>query len=337
MKRFIEQALSQCLGFQIGDTVTIITDKETEKIGASLKDVTLESGGKTHYFLMEQFGDRPKDGSSPLKFPDDIAYVMKQSDISVYAATCKVGELSTFRIPMTRLVEESRKIKHGHMINVTGDVLRIGFGENYQRVIDLTHRVYEALQGAKHARVVTPAGTDFYAKFNPNHLWIPSDGIIKPGKFGNIPSGEVYTCVETCEGTVVVDGEVGDYLLARYGILRENPLTLNIEKGRVVNVSSKNKSLENDVRRYMDLDENGNRVGEWSIGTNTNVREFIGNMLLDEKSPGIHIALGSGYPNETKATWNGKCHLDCILINPTVTINYGNEDRTIFGNGIYNV
>lgn len=340
MKQYIEQALLHCLGFQSGNTVTIITDRETEAIGALVRDVTNELSGKAHYFAMEDFGTRPEDGSTPLPFPSAIAQAMEQSDISVYAATGKQGELASFRIPMIGVVQNSGRIKHGHMPDVTEEALRVGFGEDYQGVIDLTHKVYTALQGARSARVTTPAGSDFHAEFNPHYLWIPSDAIIKPGTFGNIPSGEVFTCVETCQGRVVIDGEVGDYLLARYGILRDNPLTLYVEKGRVVDVACANKSLENDVRKYIQVDENGNRVGEWSIGTNTNVKQFIGNLLIDEKFPGVHIALGSGYPKKTGATWDGKGHLDCIMVNPTVTVRYdgsSGSERVILQNGNYNV
>src|SRR3989344_3187443 len=194
MRKFIEQALKHCLGFQLGNTVTVITDKETEDIGASVRDVASDLGGKANYFLMEDFGDRPLNGKSPLAFPSDIATAMRTSDISVYAATGKEGELASFRIPMINLVQDSERIKHGHMPGVTEEVLRAGFGEDYQTVIDLTHRVYDALQGARSARVVTPTGSDFRAEFNPGYLWIPSDAIIKPGTFGNIPSGEVFTC-----------------------------------------------------------------------------------------------------------------------------------------------
>ncbi|MBI2548433.1 aminopeptidase [Candidatus Woesearchaeota archaeon] len=337
MRQFIEQALLHCLGLQSEDTVTVITDRETEKIGASLRETTSSLGGRPHYFVMEDFGARPRDGSSPLAFPSPIADAMRQSDISVYAATGKEGELASFRIPMIRIVQDSERIKHGHMPDVTEEVLRVGFGEDYQRVIDLTHRVYDALQGARSARVVTPAGSDFRAEFNPHYLWIPSDAIIKPGTFGNIPSGEVFTCVETCEGKVVIDGEVGDYLLARYGILHDNPVTLDVKNGRVVKVECSNKSLEGDVRKYMDVDENGNRIGEWSIGTNTNVKHFIGNLLIDEKFPGVHIALGSGYPKKTGATWDGKGHLDCIMLNPTVTVTYDRGERVILDRGNYRV
>ena len=238
---------------------------------------------------------------------------------------------------MINLVQDSERIKHGHMPGVTEEVLRVGFGEDYQTVIDLTHRVYDALQGARSARVVTPTGSDFRAEFNPGYLWIPSDAIIKPGTFGNIPSGEVFTCVETCEGKIVIDGEVGDYLLEKYGILRKNPITLHVENGRVVAIECSNKSLERDIRKYIEIDENGNRVGEWSVGTNTNVQNFIGNLLIDEKFPGVHIALGSGYPKKTRATWDGKGHLDCIMINPTVTVKYDSDEKVILDNGRYTV
>jgi aminopeptidase len=44
-------------------------------------------------------------------------------------------------------------------------------------------------------------------------------------------------------------------------------------------------------------------VGEFAIGTNIGVRDVIGNILQDEKIPGIHIAFGNPYGAHTGADW----------------------------------
>jgi leucyl aminopeptidase (aminopeptidase T) len=43
------------------------------------------------------------------------------------------------------------------------------------------------------------------------------------------------------------------------------------------------------------------RVGEFAIGTNIGVHDVIGNILQDEKIPGIHIAFGNPYGAHTGA------------------------------------
>lgn len=59
-------------------------------------------------------------------------------------------------------------------------------------------------------------------------------------------------------------------------------------------------------------DENSNRAGEFAIGTNIAVHKVIGNILQDEKIPGIHIAFGHPYSQHTGADWVSKTHIDCV-------------------------
>lgn len=40
---------------------------------------------------------------------------------------------------------------------------------------------------------------------------------------------------------------------------------------------------------------------------------LIGNLLQDEKFPGVHIAFGSPYPQSTGADWESEGHVDGIM------------------------
>ena len=44
-------------------------------------------------------------------------------------------------------------------------------------------------------------------------------------------------------------------------------------------------------------------MGEFAIGTNIGVHDVIGNILQDEKIPGVHIAFGNPYGAHTGAEW----------------------------------
>ena len=67
-----------------------------------------------------------------------------------------------------------------------------------------------------------------------------------------------------------------------------------------------------DFREYTATDENSNRVGEFALGTNLAVKDLIGNMLQDEKIPGVHIACGHPYSENTGATWYSRSHIDVV-------------------------
>ena len=318
--KYVNQALEICLKIKPDDKVVVITDLDKRELGTLFYTSAQElSPGSTHQlFIMEDFGKREAD--NPIKFPDKIREAILNSDVSIYAAQGKPGELGSFRIPLLKTIKASKKVRHGHMPNVTAEILEKGFGADYQKVVDLTHEIFAKVKNAKTAHITSDLGTDLKIEFNPDYNWVASDAIIQKGDYGNIPSGEVFTCVESCEGRIIIDGEVGDYLCEKYGTLENNPVEVVIKEGRAATIECKNSELVRDLEAYFMIDNNANRVGEFAIGTNINLDRFIGNLLLDEKFPGIHIAFGSGYPDKTGATWDGKAHLDCIVTKPTVVI-----------------
>ena len=84
---------------------------------------------------------------------------------------------------------------------------------------------------------------------------------------------------------------------------RETPLTIRVEDSRLREAHSANQELEDEFWHYCHTDENSDRVGEFAIGTNIGVHDVIGNILQDEKIPGIHIAFGNPYGAHTGADW----------------------------------
>jgi len=81
---------------------------------------------------------------------------------------------------------------------------------------------------------------------------------------------------------------------------------------RSAEVSAARRDLRDEFRAYTSTDENSDRVGECAIGTNIACTRVIGNILQDEKIPGIHIAFGHPYAEHTGAKWVSKTHIDCV-------------------------
>ncbi|MBN1283312.1 MAG: aminopeptidase, partial [Proteobacteria bacterium] len=75
------------------------------------------------------------------------------------------------------------------------------------------------------------------------------------------------------------------------------------------------------------------RVGEFAIGTNVALTKLIGNLLQDEKFPGVHVALGSPYPDKTGASWESKAHNDGVMRDPTVVV----DGSTIMERGRFTI
>jgi leucyl aminopeptidase (aminopeptidase T) len=325
------QAVRNCVKVRSGEKVVVITDRETRYLADAIEREAVEAGATTRLFVMEDFGARSEDGASPLPFPDAIATAMAESQVSFYIAQGKPGELPSFRIPMIK-VAEKHELRHAHMPNFIERMMSEGMASDYDQIQALSKKVHDIVAPAAEIRVTTPAGTDLVAKFDPKYKWIISDGNIGPGHWSNLPDGEVFTQPVTADGTVVVDGCFGDFFNKKYGDIGKTPLTYVLEDGRCRRGSIRcdNAALKQEFEKYtFETDENSDRLGEFAIGTNVGLTGLIGNLLQDEKFPGIHLALGSPYPDKTGAEWDSKAHNDGILRKPTITV----DGKTIMKDG----
>jgi aminopeptidase len=298
-------AVRVCLRVQASEKVTVITDEVSLEIAAALVRELEEVGCRYQTWVLEDMAARPLT-DLPLAIAEDL----DTSQVSIFAVQAQSNELKS-RMQMTDMVNR-RKIRHAHMVNVNKRIMVEGMRADFQKVDRLSVKVLETVRKAKQIRAKTPAGTDLVADFNPNYQWVKTSGIISPEKWGNLPGGEVFTTPGEVNGTFVIDGVVGDYLCAKFGDLKSNPLTIQVKANRVIAAHSANKELKDDFWAYTHTDENSNRVGEFAIGTNIELKDVIGEILQDEKYPGVHIAFGNPYGAHTGAEWYSSTHIDVV-------------------------
>ncbi len=298
-------AVQVCLRIQPSEKVTLITDVACAEIAASVAH-ELDASGITYTpFVLEDLAPRPL-----TDMPAPVLEDMESSQVSIYAVQAQMNELKT-RMQMTDVVNR-RKMRHAHMVNIEKRIMLEGMRADFLEVDALSVRVFDIASKAKVIRARTPAGTDITGLMNPDYKWLKTSGIISPNKWGNLPGGEIFTTPGEVNGTFVIDGVVGDYLCAKYGDLRSAPLTIHVKGNRLTEAHSDNKELEAEFWKYTHTDENSDRVGEFAIGTNIGVRDVIGNILQDEKIPGIHIAFGNPYGAHTGADWYSATHIDVV-------------------------
>ena len=298
-------ALRVCLQLKPEERITIITDEATRDIAAALQAEVEEIGSEHAVFLWENYAPRP----SP-HMPERILEDLAQSQVSIFCAQSQRGELSA-RAEMTEVVDRHR-IRHAHMVNITPQIMCEGMRADFRDVDALSERLVQRARRSKRIRCSTPYGTKFEGEFSPNLKWLKTSGIISPDKWGNLPGGEIFTSPMNTNGTFVVDGVVGDYLCAKYGDLQETPLIIEVRDSRIAELRCDDNDLLEEFRAYTSTDPNSNRVGEFAIGTNTACTHVIGNILQDEKIPGIHIAFGHPYSEHTGANWKSQTHIDCV-------------------------
>ncbi|MBZ5603720.1 MAG: aminopeptidase [Acidobacteriia bacterium] len=298
-------AVEVCLRVQPSEKVTVITDQASLEIAASLAAELEKLGAPYRAFVLEDLASRPL-----ADMPAPVLEDLETSQVSIFAVVEQRNELRT-RMQMTDVVNR-RKIRHAHMVNIERRIMLEGMRADFLRVDELSKRVLAIAEAADVIRARTAAGTDIVADMNHGYKWLKTSGIISPNKWGNLPGGEIFTTPGEVNGTFVIDGVVGDYLCAKYGDLRDSPLTIRIEGNRLKEAHSSNRALEDEFWKYTHTDQNSDRVGEFAIGTNIGLSGVIGNILQDEKLPGIHIAFGNPYGAHTGAEWDSSTHIDVV-------------------------
>lgn len=310
-------AVTICMAVQPGERVLILGDDGSALISRALADAAQATGAQVESRSLESFGARPITAMPPAlqELLDSF-----QPHVSFYTASSQPGELK-FRMAYMPAVMQARPggARHGHMINITPPLMTQGMQVDYQRIYDVTMRVNAIARQARQIRVTNPNGTDLTATFSPDLKWIPCHGLYhRPGEWGNLPEGETFTSPADVNGLLVAD-ELGDYFSERYGVL-ETPVAFTIENGRVTAVACADRTIQRDVHGYIYGAENADRVGEFAIGTNIALTGLVGNLLQDEKFPGVHVAFGDPYGAHTGADWKSEHHVDVIPVQCSIDV-----------------
>jgi aminopeptidase len=257
------------------------------------------------------------------------------------------------RIELLHPVIEKVPISWAHSPGITADMAVSGPLQcDYQKMAENSINLLQNLKNIRKVHITSQAGTDLEiqvpaeVKFDTDCTIIPPNIYGKPGKFGNLPVGEVwsqkdeiiqvlnkstgkkesqsYPVKQTAQGKLVCDMTAGGY---SGRISSEKPLIANFKDGILTNLHSDDPAL--DIIRK-DIMNSQSKYGlptvleEVGIGLNEKAR-VTGNMLEDEKISGTcHIAPG-----------NIRCHVDMLIDRPTIT-GYNSEGTAteIMKNGI---
>jgi leucyl aminopeptidase (aminopeptidase T) len=299
-------AVDTCLSVSRVDRVVLVSDRPTAEISNAIFAELDRTGAEVSCFVLEDYGERPID-----TVPPPILRALEKATVSLLIVQPMPGELKA-RTTIIDLVRE-RRIRHAHMPGVSRQMMVTGMRADYRKVSRLQDQLLSRIKPDSVIHITTPAGTDLEVTFNPDHRWVRCDGIITGGLMQNLPSGQLYTTPENVEGTFVGDGAIGDWFALKYPDLADYPLTVEISQGRILDARSTNSTLARQFLLYVRSNPNGDRVGEFAIGTNLALSEFLGNSLQDENIPGSHLAFGgAAVLPSTGAKWSCKTHLPLI-------------------------
>ncbi|RME84443.1 MAG: hypothetical protein D6775_05520 [Caldilineae bacterium] len=318
-------AIHTCMAVTPQDRVLIIGDRHTASVDIALESVAREATASTLLLFIEDYVTRPATA-----VPEAMRAAIEdfRPTVSLFAASAQPGELP-FRTALTMLGRQFN-VRHGHMVGIDEQVMQQGMTADYRLIAALTHRLTGLLRNARRVHITNPKGTDLWVYLDNRYSWRACHGLYHhPGDWGNLPEGETFTCPASAEGVVVAE-VLGDYFSEKYGLLPA-PLSFTIADGRLHEVTGENRALAEEVWSYLSLADNGVRLGEFAIGTNIALEAPVGNLLQDEKLPGIHIAFGSPLPHLTGADWSSPVHVDVIPLQCTITV----DDRSIMRDGVF--
>lgn len=257
------------------------------------------------------------------------------------------------RIELLHKTIEEVPISWAHSPGITLDMAVNGPLQcDYKRMAEEAGKILQKLKNVRKLCITAPRGTNIEievpeeVKFDTDCIIVPPNVYGKPGKFGNLPVGEVwaqkssliqvlnretgrkelqsYPVKLNANGKVVCDVTVGGYMGR---INPEKPLIAQFKEGVLTDFKCEDPAL-GSIRE--DIQMSQQRYGlptvaeEIGIGLNERAR-ITGNMLEDEKLRGTcHIAPG-----------NIRCHVDMLIDKPTITAIYQDgASKEIMKNGV---
>jgi len=298
-------AIETCLAILPGENVALIFDDASEEVAASLKQALEDRKAIPNALRIEDYTARPARSAPP-----EILAGLETADAGILCMQPLEGELGA-RKDIVAVVER-RRIRYAHMVGVTPEIMQQGMRADYRLVDRLSERLRNRMPLARSLTVRTEAGTSLVATFDASLEWVKTSGLISRRYWSNLPAGEVFTTPARVDGTFVCDGTAGDHFCGKYGDLQRTPLVVEIRDAKMVTATCVRKDLEEEFWSYCHTDENSDRIGELAFGTNLGLSDMIGVLLQDEKLPGVHIAFGDPYGNQTHAPWSSQTHVDLL-------------------------
>lgn len=324
-----KKLLSDNLALKPDEEVIIISDVGTDK------STVADRLNHLYKAALDELGNKYKLVYQPVRIRGDIASPelitalsqLNDGSVIILNTSGRIGNLD-------KIGKSYRKFAKAHNHRFfSASNLSLIHDENFDKVlkaIDIDYQeldrigkyIKEKLDKATTVRVTTEAGTDVTLDIT-GRTSINNNGLYKvPGLGGNMPTGEVYIAptTEGVNGTIVIDGS---YRTKDASIIPEEPIILQIEKGRIVSMNNvaESKALNQTLEWAEERAKHPwgiRQICELGIGTNPG-SSIIGCTIIDEKLKGTcHFANGSN-------KWFGGdimaiVHLDHVVKAPTIYI-----------------
>jgi len=289
-----DMLVTTALHLRENDRFVVIADETSAELGKAIvaagrkvgADVTLARLDETRSVSTNHSGERPHK-----VLPDSVRRAMLAAQASVYIASAPQKEL-TMREQLVHIVGACR-VRHAHMPGIAAHAFAAGLKVDCARLETDGRAMGRRLELARAIEVESPAGTELRLAFDAKNHWTPHLRIIAPGTCCRLPAGVLYAPPSSVEGVFFADASLGEFFGTREGLLRDKPVKLTIEGGRVTKVEA--PSLPEVAREMTDMlrfAPNSDRVSLAAIGVNIGLEAPTGTATVDQNVPGLHLVIG---------------------------------------------
>lgn len=300
--------VTKLLRIRSGERVLIVADAKTDM--SMVSALAAESSAVGANYLITIMPCRKKIGvESQTALPESIRKIL--DDFQVVIGLNATSGAPSYDSKIAHLLH-TKKIRYMSMVlrsveNWTAGAAMADYTEVYSTAVKLA-RVF---QGRK-ITATTPAGTRLVANIEGRKAIVEAGIAHEAGQSAAFSDGEVSlsTVEGTADGVAIIDGPIS------YLGLPQEPVKLDIKKGRVVKVSGGGEAAI--LREWLMRVENFDNFAEIGIGVNPESRRN-GDWQEEKKALGTaHFALGDNIYYYGKVSC--PIHLDMVMYEPTVTI-----------------
>ena len=298
------KALTQCAAVKPEENVVIACDTNKMRLAEALAAAAYAVGGMPTIVVF------PPTGAHGAQVPKAVVGACARSDVLFMPTSWS----------MTHTDARIEAIKNGSrvctMCEVTEDCLCTGgilgdFEENDR----IGREIGAVMAVGKTIRMTSAAGTDLTAEITGRPVQYETGLFRESGQFAALPNSELN--ISPLEGSTsgVI---VGDVRLMGYGIVREEPVTIEVKSGEVVNFSGGNAAdyLRETLKAFND--RSAYNLAEFAIGLNPASRTYATNLEDLGKLGFGHHGIGSNYA--IGGSIAAPCHIDIIYAEASLYI-----------------
>jgi len=301
--------ITRLLKVRQGEQVLLVADSKTDM--SMVTALAAEASGVGAGYLVVTIPSREKIGvESQTSLPESVRKILE--DFQVVVGLTATSGAPSYDSKVAHLLH-TKKIRYMSMVlrsieNWTGGAARA----NYEEVYSTAQKLAKVFKG-REVEVTTPSGTNLSAIIEGRKAIVEAGIAFEPGQSAAFSDGEVSlsTVEGTAKGVAIIDGPI-----AYLGAPRE-PVRVEIEKGRVVNVSGGRESRT--LGDWLEKVENLDNFAEIGVGVNPSARRN-GDWQEEKKGLGTaHFALGDNIYYYGRV--HCPIHLDMVTYDPTVAVN----------------